>query len=193
VEELMQHPETPGQVVARRVREVRERRGWSRDRLVARLTELGVEMGRPTISRIESGRGRAENVTVNELLALAAALDVAPVHLMVPLEDEARLAITSDWQPTALDARAWIRGTGTTVDSENLRVYYSEVPDREFELIVNQSRQAGGSGAPVTSGGPARAAAKEDPKPPVQAEEGSERPAPQYYFDMYAGTIDADG
>src|SRR5205823_4378091 len=143
------------------------------------------------IARIEGGKGRGANVTVSELLVLAAALDVAPVHLIVPLEDEARLAITPTWQPTPSDARAWIRGAGTTVDGENLRFYYSEVPDREFEVLVRQSREEAGPSEPV--------AAELSGSAPDQVETrlGERAPderaqAPEYYFDRYAGTTDAD-
>ena len=71
--------------VAARIRQVRKRRGWSPADLAARCTALGAtDLTENVIENIESRSARASKrprpVTVDELLALAAALAVAPVE-----------------------------------------------------------------------------------------------------------------
>jgi transcriptional regulator with XRE-family HTH domain len=113
----------PTQVFANRLREVRDKAGLSQEDVRQRLEDMGYELSRSAIAQIELGRRR---VTLDEALALAVALGVAPVHLMVPFEDEA--VISEDaaddgiFEPTKrlkvgnllllpFEARQWIRGT----------------------------------------------------------------------------------
>ena len=100
----------PQVIVARRVREERQRLGWSQKDLAGRLHELGwYDKGdqQPTIARIESGK-RA--VPIDELFALAAALETSPVYLLTPLDDDELVAVTPSKTIPANAARAWLRG-----------------------------------------------------------------------------------
>jgi transcriptional regulator with XRE-family HTH domain len=115
-------------VVARRVREVRSRRGWSAQELADRLREAGFpELDRGIIANLESGRRRS--VSIDEVLALALVLDMAPVHLFVPVADEA-LSI-GRWAVGSGPAREWVRGN-YALPSQDSRVYATEVPDEEW-------------------------------------------------------------
>lgn len=73
-----------GQVIAAEVLRLRESRGWSRQQLAERLGELGAKTDRAVIARIESGGTRAKNLSVADLLVLAAALDTSPVSMVFP-------------------------------------------------------------------------------------------------------------
>jgi transcriptional regulator with XRE-family HTH domain len=75
---------TPSEAFGRRLKEVRDRNGVSTASLMRRLDDLGFRMRRAAIYEIEQGK-RA--VSLDEAFALAAALDVAPLFLMVPFED----------------------------------------------------------------------------------------------------------
>jgi transcriptional regulator with XRE-family HTH domain len=81
-------PETPSDVVARRVREVRKRLGWSAERLAAECVQVGApHLTASVLANIESGRRdqqgrRRRDVTVDELLQLAAALRVETRDLL---------------------------------------------------------------------------------------------------------------
>lgn len=119
----------PVEVVARRVREVRERRGLSGAKLAERLRAVGLGWDRNVVANLENGR-RA-SVDVAELLALAYVLDVAPIHLLVPIDDKtAAYQVTENLMAEVDQVRAWVRGfqglAGTT-----LRDFYSEAPDHE--------------------------------------------------------------
>jgi transcriptional regulator with XRE-family HTH domain len=80
------------EAIARRVRELRHKRGWSAQDLANRCAEIGAaDMTSAVLANIETGRRhpgtgiRRREVTVEELLALARALDVLPSDLLEPL------------------------------------------------------------------------------------------------------------
>lgn len=126
-------PLVPRAVVAKRIREVRGLRGWTALELAERCDGLGMpELNRSVIANIESGR--RQDVSVTELLVFARALDVAPVNLLVPIDaaDHDRYALTPN-TPLQVDrAREWIRGHWAD-NSVNQRVYFSQLPEREFQ------------------------------------------------------------
>ena len=99
-------------------------------KLAAEMTRVGIGWDRNTVTKLETGR-RA-NVSVGELFALASVLDVAPVHLLVPFDDDAQPYQVT---PTQVDAagfvRDWIRGDWYLADTD-LRNFFSELPDHEF-------------------------------------------------------------
>src|SRR6188768_2402277 len=93
--------------VRRRVKQIRERRGWSVPELVERCETLGLHrLTRETITNIELGRKKA--IDVDELLGLAVALDVSPLHLLLD-HDEPALTIAGRATPYPV---AWLAGTG---------------------------------------------------------------------------------
>jgi transcriptional regulator with XRE-family HTH domain len=122
--------------LAAKVREVRKLHGWQPADLAARCAEVGApHLTENAIENIESGRRsdgrRRRAVTVDELIALALALDVAPVHLVVPLDDDQPWAMTETVTKRAHVARQWFRGLHALKDTDR-RIYYSQVPEREL-------------------------------------------------------------
>ncbi|MFE6816024.1 helix-turn-helix domain-containing protein [Streptomyces sp. NPDC057677] len=75
-----------GQHVAQAVARLREARSWDQAALVARLAAEGLAVSQPILSRVEAGTRR---VDVDELLALAVALGVAPAALLPPVATDA--------------------------------------------------------------------------------------------------------
>jgi transcriptional regulator with XRE-family HTH domain len=80
------------EAVAQRVRELRHKRGWSAQDLANRCAEIGaMDLTADVLANIETGRRhprtgvRRREVTVEELLSLARALDVLPSDLLEPL------------------------------------------------------------------------------------------------------------
>lgn len=127
---------SPTTTVAERVKDLRQRRGWTAAELALRCADKGLDgFNRSVLANIESGRRKY--VTVDELVALAYVLDVAPIHLLVPVEvdqtvDEHFYGVCPDVFLPVPEARAWVRGSHApaTVDP---RVYYSEVPLDEWK------------------------------------------------------------
>lgn len=116
-------------VVREQVRATRKRKGWSQAALGQRLKEIGAELDQHAVASLESGR---RGVYVDDLLELAAALDVAPVHLLAPFDDddEVKVAAVSVKAPKL---RAWIRGLATLAGpTQSERDYFEAVPDSEW-------------------------------------------------------------
>lgn len=79
--------ESVSDVVAAKVKDLRHSYGWSTDELAARCAEIGYpEISQNVIENIESGRRRngerTRSVTVDELFALAKALQCVPAYLL---------------------------------------------------------------------------------------------------------------
>lgn len=125
----------PSAVVARRIKELRQKKGWSAAKLADACGSIGMpELNRSVIANIESRRRK--NVTLEEAMTLAMVLDVAPLHLIVPTDVAAKydseLFMVADATMNLTDARAWITG-GKPLTLQDPRVYYSEVPRESFE------------------------------------------------------------
>ncbi|MDP8927671.1 MAG: helix-turn-helix domain-containing protein [Actinomycetota bacterium] len=132
--------------MARRIRELRTDRGWSARELAAACADvLGADpastgaaalASRDVIANIENGR--RTTISVEELLVLAAVLDVAPVHLLVPVSADYGLQV-GRWGVAAPLARQWVRGQ-RPLPSQDARNYRTEVPDDEWEQIEERIR-----------------------------------------------------
>ena len=132
---MSQPPLTPHKVIAARMRQLRTGRGWSAQRLSEEMSKVGVPWDRSIVANLESGRRRT--VSVEEMLALAYVLSVAPVHLVVPpvgQDDKTPYAVVPNSgeipNPPPDTVRGWIRGHAPwTADP---RRYFTEVPDSEW-------------------------------------------------------------
>lgn len=96
--------ERPSDTVARRVQELRRRRGWSVARLADQCAQAGApELTESVLTNILTRRrrpGRPRDVTIDEVVALARALDVPPVGLWWassdPIEHELLLRFNNE-------------------------------------------------------------------------------------------------
>ncbi|MEU4964183.1 helix-turn-helix domain-containing protein [Streptomyces smyrnaeus] len=127
----MEHQETQvTRVIARRVKGLRARNGLTAKQLAEALTAEGVTWDRGTVTKLETNR--RDNVTVVELLALSKVLNVAPVHLLVPLDDAQPLQVTPKNAIQADRVRAWVRGE-QPLPGTDLRTFRTEVPLGELK------------------------------------------------------------
>jgi len=103
---------------------LRQRRGWIARDLAARCAALGAsQLTHTVITNLETGRRdeggrRRREVTVDELLILAAALDVPPPYLLTPLSGDAALEITPTLVLNAFGAVAWLSGEDMAAELE---------------------------------------------------------------------------
>jgi transcriptional regulator with XRE-family HTH domain len=127
----------PVEHVARRVRELRRRRGLTAAQLAERLRQVGLDWDRSIVANLETGRRQA--VSVEELLALALVLDVAPVHLLVPTDDEQLFQVTPTRAEPSGVVRDWLRG-GPPLAGTDLASYYAEVPEVDWEQVGERAQ-----------------------------------------------------
>lgn len=121
---------TPTEAVASRVRQLRRTRGWTAEELADRMTEVGIPWNQPVVSRLETGK--RESISLAEVLALAYILDVAPIHLFVPIDPgEAEYQVVPSREIAVHAAREWIRGQAP-LPGGDVRQYFSEVPVEEY-------------------------------------------------------------
>lgn len=121
----------PRQAIAARVKEARTRRGWTAQALADRCAAAGMPgLDRSTLAKIEAGR--RQRIGVEELLTLAYVLDVAPVHLLVPIDEAGEYRVTPAGEVFDFGVvRDWVRGFDGLPESDG-RMYRSEVPAHEF-------------------------------------------------------------
>lgn len=101
----------PERLIAAQLRAIRKRRGLSQEGLADRLALLGVVKHQTVIAKIEA---RARGVAVDELVALAVALNVTPLALLLPDSDSPgdMVEITPRGSAPADQVWAWARGDG---------------------------------------------------------------------------------
>lgn len=99
---------TVAATVAARVAEVRNRRGYKLRELSRRLADLGYSMDPSALMRLERGERK---VTLDDVMALALALDVSPDALAIPLDDGRQVAVTKNVVHPAHFVRDWFTGT----------------------------------------------------------------------------------
>lgn len=86
--------------------------------LADRTAVLGHEIKRSVIANLESGR--RDFVTLSDVLVLAAALDVPPMALIVPIQRGGRVEVLNGaFVSSPWDAIDWINGLGRYIYHEN--------------------------------------------------------------------------
>jgi transcriptional regulator with XRE-family HTH domain len=120
-----------------RIRELRRHRGMTQQGLADRINFLGAPIDRTAIAKIEKG---SRELTLSEAFAFAWALDVAPVHLFVPTDDEDPIHIGPNMEAPPAEMRAWIRGDRPMF--QDPRVYFSMVPKSEFRAGYGAAHDA---------------------------------------------------
>lgn len=149
---------TVSDVVAERIQQVRQKRGWTVKQLAEQCAAAGApELTAHALYNIGNGRrdeqgNRRRFVTVDELLTLALVLEVAPVYLLVPTTPAPDYPLPVDATEQLTMSRVWerfIRGEAPLpgMDAQN---FLSEVPREEFravmDRIVNEGRGDDGPG-----------------------------------------------
>lgn len=98
---------TVSEVIGEQVARARHRRGWTQQHLAERIAEHGGHLDRGTVAKIESA---TRGVSLDEWLILAAALNVPPPLLLVPLGSEDAVALTPNSHVHPHLAVEWLCG-----------------------------------------------------------------------------------
>ena len=119
-------------IVADNLAAIRARVGMSSaEKLEQKVKALGGKLDRAAISKIEN---KTRGVSLDEALLLAAALDVAPVHLFISLDDEDLIQVAPGLEPVPADvARDWVRGRQPLPATNEKNYRTAWIPDSEWE------------------------------------------------------------
>ena len=124
----------PSEVFREQLRAVRRIKGWTQRQLEDALAELGVKLDATAITRMERG---TRGVALDDVIAIAAALGVSPLHLIVPLGNgDTALDVAPDLNVGVADVRAWIRGQRPLRDTDDDGLFYTQTPDRDWDVIA---------------------------------------------------------
>ncbi|MCF3960587.1 helix-turn-helix domain-containing protein [Streptomyces fuscigenes] len=116
MEQPIEWPADVSATIARELRRHRTERSISAQQLADACARLGhPALQRTVISNIENGRRR--DVSVADLLVLAAALEVAPAALVFPAGYAAETEYLPGRTATPLEAVDWFAGVGAPEDS----------------------------------------------------------------------------
>jgi transcriptional regulator with XRE-family HTH domain len=135
----MDNNPTPSDLIAERVRKLREDRGMNVRELAARCKAAGMPgLTAQVLYKLEAQRTNPNRpprpVTVDELLVLAFALDIAPVHLIAGLDDGTPLPVSPEWTVNPAGARNWIRGFVPLSGGDRKR-YEANIPASERDTV----------------------------------------------------------
>ncbi len=121
-------PATVSRVFGRQVKEARERLRLSQAEVAKRLEEQhGVAMHQVTIARLETGERR---ITVDDALAIAAALGVSPLHLFAGDYTNEPVPVTPKLEAGPSQMRYWMRGELPLPGTDEVS-FFELVPDEE--------------------------------------------------------------
>jgi transcriptional regulator with XRE-family HTH domain len=94
----------PSHVFAKRLRETREARGFTQTELAQLVSDAGQPISKAALLRIERGE---RGLALDEALALAQVLNVAPAHLLSPPDDE-QVWLTPSYAMDGTGLRNWL-------------------------------------------------------------------------------------
>lgn len=126
-------PRSPSWFAAENIRRWRGKE--SQERFARRVADLGVTMNRSILANIESHR--REGLTVEEVFALALALNMSPTNLVLPHEEETEVAVTPTITEYPLFVRSWIYG-----ESRLPSTYGDRQEDHDRQLDHDFQRKA---------------------------------------------------
>ncbi len=101
---------TIGEVLAERVRSFRKAAELRQEDVAERTKVLGHTVSRVTLARIEAGETRSAGASLVEVLVLAAALDVPPALLFLPLGDDEEVEVAPGLVVHPHIALDWVAG-----------------------------------------------------------------------------------
>jgi transcriptional regulator with XRE-family HTH domain len=127
--------DTPQDVFRDRLRDLRTDRGLSQQQLAEKVAQLGGHVPRVTITRLESG---PREVTLDELLSLAAALSVSPLMLLLPVDETSQMRLGSQTLTTR-EVASWYLGGWAGERPELLGLRATSIPGALHGVIRSRA------------------------------------------------------
>lgn len=129
------------------VRELRKRADMTLAALSGRLTRLGHPILPTGLQRLEAGKRR---VDPDDLVALALALEVAPISLLLPHAEEGKVTLTGAVSAPAEAVWDWVRARGPLKNSpsdpmqlvNHQRRSLPKVAGRKYDMLTPEGKRA---------------------------------------------------
>ena len=143
VAEIKRHLDATGSAVQANIKRIREDKRIPVTELSALMNDLGRPIPPLGLRRIESGERR---VDVDDLVALAVALDVSPVTLLMPdsTSGDEQVAVSGvENEVLAQELWDWLRGNYPLPDDDRLPLIFRAAawPQWRFNEQVEQDRK----------------------------------------------------
>jgi transcriptional regulator with XRE-family HTH domain len=152
---------TPNQVFVRRMKLERLRRGWSVQQLADKVREVGGDISRGTIAKIETDTRGSRGVTLDEAVVIAVALRVPLTLLFLPIDTAENVALAPKVEVHPWLAWEWLRGeepltqNGIPTWMEGIRpswaydtVRSAQKAYQAADIVLRRARDAGDSDVP---------------------------------------------
>jgi transcriptional regulator with XRE-family HTH domain len=133
-------------LAGRRIRQIRQRRGWTVKELAERCADVGAPGITPTvITNLETRRRASRQITIDELLVLAYILGVPPLLLFVPADGSETLHVGAGVEKDSIEAAAWVANDEAMVyrvilpsgsKADTLRTNYVKYPQETSSLTL---------------------------------------------------------
>lgn len=125
-----------GQVFGDRLGEILAKHRVTKKELADRLLELEHKLHRVVLGQIEQGGTRAQNVSLEDVFAIAYALGVPPIQMMFPYKASTRVRIVGSKPAIApSDLYDWISGYAPLNEADQL-TYRLELPPAELAQLA---------------------------------------------------------
>lgn len=124
-------PPRASDVVGERLKAIRQHKEISQQQLAERLKAIGENIDRGTIAKLEGNVKRG--VSLDELFALAAALEVSPLALTTPPGRADEMTVATVITAKAASVRNWIKGL-YPLEGQDRNFYFREVPEEDSKL-----------------------------------------------------------
>lgn len=132
-------------LAGRRIRQIRQKRGWTVKELAERCAEAGApHITATVITNLETRRRASRQITVDELLVLAYILDVPPLLMFVPADGTETLQIADGIEKDSIEAGAWVANDEAMTHrvivpmggADTLRTNYVKYPQETSSLAL---------------------------------------------------------
>lgn len=125
--------------IAKRVKDLRAKKGMKGADLSERTKALGYEIPRSTLANIEIGR--KSSIGVHEIAILAAALEVPPVSLLFDVGSEDLVEVLPGDRRAPIEAVQWFSAIHPLMPKPGLVKSHSFNPDSSFNITEEYQRE----------------------------------------------------
>ena len=135
--------ERPSDLFARRLRELRDARGWSQRDFADELARLGEPMDRAIIARVETDN---RGISLDEAILFAAALGTSLENMIVPSDvgvpgSSQTVQIAGKLAVPARDLLLWLKGLQPLRMPEDLGAWFKAMPDGDLRAFLHFGMQ----------------------------------------------------